>query len=249
MIIRIVEDTFDPPVIDTEFVAEERTYNNFDYSHLDTTSTFWSYEDDEYDTIAGIDVSEHQGIIDWSKVKESGAEFAMIRIGYRGTESGICTEDPYFQQNIEGALANNMKIGIYFFSQAITVEEASEEAWFVLRRIEGYDIDMPIVFDMEYPEIGTNRIGELTPHEKTKIAMTFLETIRQNGYTPMVYGSSYTIGEHFEMQYLTDYSTWIADYDTEVKYSYEFSMWQYSDSLRIDGISTNVDADMWFVRK
>lgn len=244
-----MEDTFDPPVIDTEFVASDRNYNTFDYSNLDTTSTFWSYEDDDYYTIAGIDVSEHQGHIDWAKVRESGVQFAMIRIGYRGTESGTCTEDPCFQENIEGALANNMKIGIYFFSQAITVEEASEEAWFVLRRLEGYDIDMPIVFDMEYPEIGTNRIGELTPHEKTKIAMTFLETIRQNGYTPMIYGSSFTIGEHFEMQYLTDYATWIADYNTEVRYPYEYSMWQYSDSLRIDGISTNVDANMWFVHR
>lgn len=233
---------------DAELVDGEKQENTFDYSNVNFDGTFWSYEDDLYSTIPGIDVSEHQEEIDWEKVKNAGIKFAMIRVGYRGTESGACTEDKYFKKNIQGALENGIDVGVYFFSQAINVNEAREEAWFVLDRIQDYEITMPVAFDMEYPEIGTNRIELLTAHEKTKIANMYLTLIERNGYTPMIYGSSNTIGEHFELDYLTKFKTWIADYDTYVKYPYEFMMWQYSESGYIDGVGT-VDLDMLFKKK
>lgn len=235
-------------VTETELVNGEQSENTYEYTNLDTSGSFWSYEDDTYITIPGIDVSEHQEEIDWEAVKNAGVEFAFIRVGYRGTESGQCTLDDYFIQNIEGAIANGIDVGVYFFSQAISVDEAREEAYYVLDKIQNYNVTMPVVFDMEYPETGTNRIALLTASEKTKIANTFLSIIERSGYTPMVYGSSKTIGEHFELQYLTQYETWIADYDYYVKYPYNFMIWQYSESGNVDGIGT-VDLDLLFVKK
>lgn len=235
-------------VTETELIQGELNENTYEYTNLDTSGTIWSYEDDIYTTIPGIDVSEHQEEIDWEVVKNAGVEFAFIRVGYRGTESGECTLDDYFEQNIEGALANGIDVGVYFFSQAINIDEAREEAYYVLDKIQSYNVTLPVVFDMEYPEIGTNRIALLTASEKTKIANTFLSIVERSGYTPMVYGSSKTIGEHYELQYLTQYKTWIADYDTYVKYPYNFMIWQYSESGSIDGIGT-VDLDLLFVKK
>lgn len=236
-------------VSETEMVEGVRSEHTLDFANLNTDAEFWTYEDSEFITVTGIDVSEHQQIINWEKVKNAGVKFAMIRVGYRGTESGNCTEDNYFEENIQGALENGIQVGVYFFSQAITVEEAREEAWFVLDKIAEYEIDMPIAFDMEYPETGTNRIALLTANEKTKIANTYLSIVERNGYSAMVYGSSKTIGEHFELQYLTQYETWIADYDLYVKFPYDFLIWQYSETGHVDGIDGNVDLDMLFTKK
>ena len=137
------------------------------------------------DTIPGVDVSYYQGEIDWEKVKASGIEFAIIRLGYRGYgEEGKLAEDKMAYQNIEGALEAGLKVGIYFFSQAITVEEAVEEAEFVLKRIEKYDITMPIVYDWEYISEEA-RTAKMDRRTLTECYKAFCEKITEAGYTPM----------------------------------------------------------------
>ena len=132
---------------------------------------FLNYDDGATTALRGIDVSAHQGEIDWEQAKEAGVEFAMIRAGYRSYADGSLKEDDWFKANLKGAKKQKIKIGVYFFSQAITVEEAIEEAQFVVDLLDGQKLDMPIAFDMEpIPEDG--RIKDLTMMEKTEIAAT-----------------------------------------------------------------------------
>ena len=135
------------PYEPAELVERTRELHDYDWSNLETDGVFASYSDDRYTSLQGIDVSEHQAEIDWKKVKEAGIDFAFIRTGYRGTESGRCTEDRWFRTNMEEASAAGIDIGVYFFSQAVTEEEAAEEADYVADQIKGYDVTYPVVFD------------------------------------------------------------------------------------------------------
>ncbi len=135
----------------------------------------------------GIDVSKYQGKIDWEKVAADGVEFVFLRLGLRGYESGKLVEDETFQTNIQGALAHGIKVGVYFFSQAVTEAEAVEEANFVLERIAPYQIDCPVVFDVEKVGSSTARMNQLTPQERTNVTIAFLDTIEAAGYKSMFY--------------------------------------------------------------
>ena len=174
-------------------VESALTNHNYDFTHLKWNDHIVSYDDERYSSVFGIDVSAHQKNIDWAKVKAAGVEFAFIRVGYRGYEYGYVNKDEYFNTNIEQALANGIKVGVYFYSQAISLEEAREEADFVLAQIEPYrsQISLPVVFDMEDSD-GTyiSRISVLKQEEKTKIAVTWMHRIRNAGYEPMYYGST-----------------------------------------------------------
>ena len=249
LLVRAVMNLYAKPLLEVTMNVSSLHLNDYDWSNVNTENTFWTYEDDSYTSVYGIDVSSHQGVIDWEAVKESGVSFAFIRTGYRGTESGLCTEDEMFRYNIEGALEQGIDVGVYFFSQAISVEEASEEAYFVIDQIRNYDVTLPVVFDMEYSAVGTNRIAGLSRYDKTSFAVQFMETVKEAGYTPMIYGSSYTLGEHYMLDYLQEYETWIADYDDNVKYPYHFRWWQYSEEGEVPGIDENCDLDIRLIQK
>ena len=136
----------------------------------------------------GIDVSKHQGAIDWNLVAQDGVEFAFIRVGFRGYGSeGKMVEDEYFVKNIEGALAAGIKVGVYFYSQAITEAEAQEEAEFVIERIRPYEIACPVVFDVERVSGAQGRMNDISVEERTALAVLFCQTIEQAGYKPMIY--------------------------------------------------------------
>lgn len=194
----------------------------------------------------GIDVSRYQGDIDFSKVRGAGAEYAMLRCGYRSYGSGLITEDAMFQTNIQNALSNQLDVGVYFFTQAISVQEAEEEADFVLSLIEPHKVTYPVVLDVEEIHNDTYRQQDLTTEELTNIVITFCERIKKAGYTPMIYGNLKCFAGMLDMSRLENYEKWFAFYDDAPYFPYEISMWQYTDSGSIDGISGNVDYNISF---
>jgi len=204
------------------------------------------YDSNRIETCVGVDVSSHQYDIDWARVKAAGIDFAIIRVGYRGYETGKVCLDDYFQKNIEGALANGLKVGVYFFSQAITPEEAIEEAEFVLSHIQGYDISFPVVFDWEPMNYSTSRTRSLDKETLTSCAVAFLERIKAAGYKPMVYFNNYLGYLRYDLRQLTGYDFWYANYSAMPSFYYDFDMWQYTSSGRVDGIATNVDMNICF---
>ena len=235
-----------------EEVMTESNLVNHDYDliNLKWNDQFVTYNDDNYDSVMGIDVSYHQGLIDWVKVKEAGVKFAFIRVGYRGYEYGAVFQDEMFEYNMQNAIANGIKVGVYFYSQAISVDEAREEVDFVLERIKNYQLDLPVVFDMEEEgPVGVGRVKVLKPEEKTKIAVTWMHRIRNAGYEPMYYGSSQLLPRYFNLEYLTEFPLWLAEYGIRPRYDYDFKIWQYSSSGEIDGIDKLVDMNILFLPK
>ena len=197
-------------------------------------------------TIPGIDVSYYQGDIDWKQVKASGIEFAIIRVGYRGYgEEGKMVEDKLFHNNIKGALEAGLQVGVYFFSQATSVEEALEEAEFVLARIRQYEITLPVVFDWEYVN-DEARTANVDPRTLTDCYLAFCGKMEEEGYTPMPYFNSH---QSRKMMYLTEleqYPFWLALYSDRMTYPYRIEMWQYTDSGKVPGIEGLVDINLMF---
>lgn len=192
----------------------------------------------------GIDVSKYQGDIDWKAVKEDGVEYAFVRLGLRGYESGKLVLDEYFDKNMRGANEADVAAGVYFFTQAITVEEAKEEAAYVLANIADYDVTCPIVFDVEMIVGANGRANNLTKEERTDIAIAFCEVIRQAGYTPMVYGNVKCFTKMLDLTRLEDYEKWYAFYDNYMYIPYEVSCWQYTEKGTVKGIKNKVDLNI-----
>lgn len=206
------------------------------------------YDDGEYTSACVIDVSAYQKEIDWQQVAADGVTMAMIRVGYRGYESGSLHMDAYFRQNIEGAMKAGLKVGIYFFSQAVSVDEAIEEARFVINAIKGYAVDGPVAFDLEKVSNDTaQRIDGLSRTEKTEITAAFCQVIERKGYTPMIYGNATWFTEAVELGHLTAYPLWLAHYADETAFPDEFALWQYTNKGRVAGITGNVDLNLWFL--
>lgn len=222
--------------------------NSYDWSFLSRKGDRYSYAPEGGASARlGVDVSKFQGEIDWEKVAADGIEFAMIRMGYRGYGTGAIVTDPTFQQNVEGALANGLEVGVYFFSQAVSEEEAVEEAEYLLEGIAGYGVSMPVVFDMEMvSESDSARANGLTPEERTAITIAFCQRIKAAGYTPMVYGNPGWLISKVNLKELGDYPVWLAQYYREPFFPYQFQMWQYTNTGRVDGISGNVDLNLCF---
>lgn len=194
----------------------------------------------------GIDVSQHQGAIDWEQVAESGVEFAIIRAGIRGYESGALVTDSYFESNMEGASANGIATGVYFFTQAVTVEEALEEARYVLELVAPYDLSYPIAIDVENPSANA-RAYSLTQAQRTEIVSAFCNAIAEAGYTPMIYGNTYSLFGMLDIEQINHYKIWHAFYNDYVYYPYQIQMWQYTSQAQIPGIEGNVDLNLWFL--
>ena len=200
------------------------------------------------ETVMGIDVSAHQGQIDWEQLAAAGVDFAMIRIGLRGYAYGNVRADDYYLQNITGAQAAGIKVGAYFFSQALSVGEAKEEAEFALQLLEGIELDLPLVFDWE--SMGEeSRTADILPRTLTNITKTFCETVRAGGYEPMIYFNSNQAHNLMHLEELTDYPFWLAMYDITMEFPYKFAIWQYTNQGRLPGIDTNVDVNLMFVEE
>lgn len=195
--------------------------------------------------VKGIDVSVWQGEIDWQQVKDSGVEFAIIRVGGRGMDEGGFYTDDMAQSYYEGATAAGLKVGAYFFSQAITVEEAVEEAEFVLDAVKDWDVQMPLVFDWEYmgEDVRTSKMDSRT---LTDMAKAFCDTIKEAGYEPMIYFGRNQSMNMMKLEELVDYPFWLAMYSTVMDYPYKIDMWQYTDQGTVPGIAGNVDLNLMF---
>lgn len=200
----------------------------------------------EGESVAGIDVSSWQYDIDWQAVADAGAEFAIIRIGYRGSESGKINPDKYAQQNLAGAAEAGLDIGVYFFSQALSREEAEEEAYYVLDVIKDHNITMPVVFDWERIRGEESRSDNMDRRTLTDCAKTFLETIEMAGYNATLYFNPHQSRNLFYLSELKDYDFWLASYTDRMDFPYQVNMWQYTDKGRIPGIETDCDFNVYF---
>ncbi len=194
----------------------------------------------------GIDVSKHQGEIDWAKVAADGVEFAFIRVGNRGYGTGAIVEDAQFEANIKGALSNGIQVGVYFFSQAINEEEAMDEAQFVLEKIAPYKIQCPVVIDVEKVSDSEARMNQISLEQRTSNTLVFLETVEAAGYEVMLYHNMEMGTLMLDMEQFEDYSKWFAYYNKEIYYPYVFDVWQYSDKGKVDGITGDVDLNISF---
>lgn len=196
----------------------------------------------------GIDVSYYQGEIDWNKVKADGIDFAIIRVGYRGSSEGTLNEDICFRQNIEGALEAGVEVGVYIFSQAITKKEARQEANYILKRIKDYDITFPVVLDYEFTgNPGRLQAANLSKKKATNICLEFCDTVEAAGYTPMVYANPYMLNNYLNPEDISDkYLIWLAHYTTETNYTGQYDYWQYSSDGSVDGIEGRVDMNFFY---
>ena len=195
----------------------------------------------------GIDVSSFQGVIDWQRVRDDGIEFVIIRLGYRGYGTGRIMLDDYFEANIQGALDAGLDVGVYFFSQAVSEEEAVEEAQFVLEHIRNYRLTYPIIYDAEEIPSDTARTDGLTVHQLTDNAIAFCEYVEAAGYSSMIYSNKRWLLTKLDLERLTDYDVWFAGYINIPEYPYDFKMWQYTESGKVDGIEGNVDMNISFM--
>ena len=194
----------------------------------------------------GVDVSSYQKDVDWEKVKEAGFTFAMLRVGFRGYgQSGVLMPDKYAAKNYENATAAGLKVGVYFFSQAISTEEAVEEAEFVLQLIEGWDLQMPVVYDWECLAEDYRTVG-VDSRTLTDCTKAFCDRIRQAGYEPMVYFNPSQSRTQLYLAELVDYKFWLAMYSDYMTYEYKVDMWQYTNQGSVPGIRGKADINLWF---
>ncbi len=208
----------------------------------------YQYTDESGNVIShkGIDVSEHQGKIDWKKVKDDGVEFAFVRVLYRGWGSGKLVEDNTGEDNIRGAIANGINVGAYVFSQAVTQEEAVEEARRAIDIVSPYAQGIPIVIDVEYVASDDARMDVLTPEERTDVILAFCDEVSSQGYIPMLYYNTEMGGLGVENERLEGITKWYAWYSEVPYYPYKYDIWQYSDKGSVDGIKGNVDQNISF---
>jgi len=239
-------------------------YKGREASRFEQGDFYWDengrlvYDGRDFRTRFGIDVSSHQNrsclneTIDWEAVAEDGVDFAMVRIGYRGTSTGGLNADAYYEQNIEGAMDAGLETGVYFFAQAVTVEEAIEEAEFVLELLEDLEINGPVAYDWEMKD-SSYRVYGTPPEMATACAVAFCERIKAAGYTPMVYAGSYVSYVKYDQGALADYLYWYPEYksdESEKLYPqlyYQMDYWQFSSKCYIDGIGGHVDANIQFI--
>lgn len=220
---------------------------SLDMNSLVTRNGYAFYkENEEITSIAGIDVSEHQGDIDWNAVKNAGIEFAIIRVGYRTYGGGEITLDTTFEQNLRNADAAGIKTGVYFFSQAIDPEEAIEEADAVIDAIRPYNITYPVIFDWELIVGDSARTDTMTVDNLADACISFCERVKSAGYTPMIYQNKNTTMFKLDLPKLKDYDFWLAEYGDKPTYYYDYQMWQYSSTGKVPGINGEVDMNISF---
>lgn len=222
--------------------------HEYDFTKLVCQSDLMKYfEDGKQTSYVGIDVSKFQDYIDFVKVKKAGIHFVMIRVGARGYGTGQLIVDEYFSDNIKRATDAGLAVGVYFYSQAITEEEAIEEANLVIENLGEYQLSYPVAFDMELVENDTARTDTLSKTERTAITKAFLDTIAAAGYKTVIYGNKQWLIKEIDMSKLTAYDVWLAQEEDIPDYPYKFTMWQYSRTGSIDGIVGYVDLNISFI--
>ena len=198
--------------------------------------------------VLGIDVSYAQGAIDWNRVAKAGIKFAIIRAAFRGYGTGRIVADEWFERNIKGATAAGIKVGVYFFSQAVNEKEGAEEADYIVNQIRNYKVTLPVVIDTEYVSDSRARGNLISKEIRTAAVKAFCDRSFQRGYTPMIYASTSWLNNQLDMRKLSSYKVWVAQYYSRVTYNGKYQCWQYSSSGSVDGISNRVDMNYWYNR-
>lgn len=193
----------------------------------------------------GIDVSSFQGTVDWQQVAAAGVEFVIIRAGGRGYGEGTLYEDSMAQINYQGARAAGLKVGAYIFSQAISPEEAVEEAEYLLELTKDWELDMPLVYDWEFVNIQA-RTAWVHRQTLTDCMLSFCDRITAAGKDAMIYFNPTQSRQRFYIEQITDYPFWLAMYSDWMTYPYKIDMWQYTCEGSVPGIEGNVDINLYF---
>ena len=197
--------------------------------------------------LPGIDVSQHQGEIDWQQVADAGIRFVFLRVGNRGYQEGKLSADKRFEENYAGARAAGLKVGAYFFSQAISVEEAQEEALFALELLEGKTLELPLVFDWEYVSAEA-RTAAVSGKMLTDCTLAFCRAVETAGFRSMIYFNKSQALQQLQLRRLRDYPMWLAMYDTSMTFPYRVDCWQYSNTGSIPGIGGSVDLNLLYTQ-
>ncbi|MCI8690481.1 MAG: hypothetical protein HFF87_09235 [Oscillibacter sp.] len=205
-----------------------------------------TYTKDGRTAKTGIDVSTHQKEIDWTAVAADGIDFAILRLGHRGYTQGGLFLDETFEQNLKGALDAGLEVGVYFFSQAVTPDEARQEADYILSVLDGQELPFPVAFDWESIPGADARTDGLDGETLTRCAAAFCQRIEDAGYRAAVYFNQTQGYLHYDLRELTDYDLWLAEYDAVPDFYYHFDLWQYSHTGQVDGIQGDVDLDLAF---
>ena len=232
------------PTIEPIIEPEANPYGRLDFQY-NKNNYLYCLRQESY---PGVDVSAFQREIDWQKVKDSGIRFAMLRLGYRGYESGKLVEDEYIQRNLKETKAVGMPIGAYFFSQALTIKEVDEEINFMLKVLGDYELHMPIVLDWEIPTANA-RTAQMDARTLTALQEYFCKTMAEKGYTPMIYFNWHQSNTLLYLNELEAYPFWLALYDDRMTYPYHVEMWQYTASGRVPGIPGDVDLNIYMPKQ
>ena len=224
--------------------------NTYDFTNLEEKAGLRRYmENGKKISYVGVDLSKQNGDVNFNSMKAAGVDYVMIRLGGRGYSTGQISLDENFKKNIEGAAAAGLDIGVYFYSQAISQEEAIQEVNLVIQNLEPYraNVKYPIAFDMEFVANDTARIDSLTKDEKTNIATSFLESVKAAGYVPMIYGDKEWLIKEIDLARLQSYDVWLVQEQELPDYPYQFTMWQYSTEGVVNGVSGDANLNISFV--
>ncbi|MCM1262638.1 MAG: glycoside hydrolase family 25 protein [Butyrivibrio sp.] len=224
--------------------------NAYDFSNMTESSGLKKYtEGGKKISQIGVDISKHDGDINFERLKSDGIDYVMIRLGARGYSTGQISLDDKFVENMNAAVNAGLNIGVYFYSQAINQEEAVQEAYFVIQNIEPYraNINFPVAFYMENIVNDKARIDGLARSDKTLIACTYLEVIKAAGYIPMVYGNKEWLIKNVDLTRLQDYDVWLSQDEETPDYPYLYTMWQYTTTGTVNGISGDASLNICFV--
>jgi len=208
------------------------------------------YKGEGYDYSLGVDLAHHCGKVNWKKVKEAGYDFAILRIGYRGYgKDGSLNKDRQFERNYEKARQAGLKVGAYFFAQAINKKEAAEEARFVLDILNGRPLDLPLCYDPESIPYAKARTDKVSGKQFTKNTLEFCERVKEAGYEPMYYCNLMWQAKKFDLKKLCHMPLWYADYQDQPQTPYYFNFWQYSESAKVPGVNGRCDTNIYLTKK
>lgn len=222
--------------------------HSYDFTKLVCQSDIMKYYvDGKQTSYVGADISEEQDYVDFVKLKKSGISFVMLRVGARKYSTGQIKLDEYFADNIKRATDAGLDVGVYFFSQAISEAEAVEEANFVLESIKDYEVSYPIVFRMSHIDNDISRIDSLDVDQKTDIAEKFLQTVKDAGYVPMVYGTKEWLIKRVDLSRLIEFDIWLSQPGDLPDYPYKFAVWQYAVDGNVGGISGGANLNISFI--
>lgn len=226
------------------------TKNTYDFTNLSETANLRKYTDNgKKISYVGVDISKHNGNVNFRSMKSAGIDYVMIRLGARGYSTGQISLDDNFVQNMEAAIDAGLDIGVYFYSQAVTLEEVTQEANFVVQNLAPYKehINYPVAFDMENVANDKARIDGLSRDDKTSIAAAFLSGVQAAGYIPMIYGNKEWLIKNIDLAQLQNYDVWLSQDEDIPDYPYQYTMWQYTTTGVLNGVTGDANLNLCFV--